>query len=582
MVNPNPFFKERKDEKNLTPTTPGNTNTISPAVRSTTPPHKPAPQQDLLNIATKSDRYFKSDMGEVYASLTINGHRETLKVLSEDFRKYLKWTYHKTRGKVIPGFVVQDVQDLIVAKVTHEGPEETVHKRVAGSGGSIYIDIGDKDRQIIHITPIGWSITRNAPVSFIRNKAQQPLPLPRKGGSILELQPFTNVKDYEDFLILVAFIIRALCPTGPYPILDLQGEAGCGKSSDLSLLQKLIDPSFMSLRRLPDSDRDIFIGASNAWMLAYDNVSRISPSASNALCMLSTGGGFGTRALYTDSEEIFIKTRQPVAIAGINDLMTEKDLGQRSLVLHMPPIEHRQTEREFWNKFNAVYPSILGNICDILSCALRNTGLGEPGELPRMADFVEWVTAARDALPPSERTFVEIYNNNQKSIMETLRDDNPLVQAVLSLMQSRTEWKGTASEALYALGKQACISQNMKYSSAWPRAANKLRHHLHDVEGHLRECGIRIEFDLRANQGIKLMRFLKQPQVTDLDPDTCAESASFHEIVTDIVESEFGILDDASTLDDYCQNALSSEEQAEHPSDADDEEEGETYQSIFP
>ena len=57
------------------------------------------------------------------------------------------------------------------------------------------------------------------------------------------------------------------------------------------------------IRRLPREDRDLMISANNAFVLAFDNVSTIPPSISDALCSLATGGGFGTRELYTDDEE---------------------------------------------------------------------------------------------------------------------------------------------------------------------------------------------------------------------------------------------------------------------------------------
>jgi len=52
---------------------------------------------------------------------------------------------------------------------------------------------------------------------------------------------------------------------------------------------------------MPREDRDLFIAAVNGWVLAFDNVSALPDWISDTLCRLSTGGGFATRQLYSDS-----------------------------------------------------------------------------------------------------------------------------------------------------------------------------------------------------------------------------------------------------------------------------------------
>jgi hypothetical protein len=78
---------------------------------------------------------------------------------------------------------------------------------------------------------------------------------------------------------------------------------GTAKSFGTRVLRNLIDPCSTALRSQPSDGRDLAIAAKNCWIVALDNVSGISPWLSDALCRLSTGGGFGTRQLYTDSEE---------------------------------------------------------------------------------------------------------------------------------------------------------------------------------------------------------------------------------------------------------------------------------------
>lgn len=509
---------------------------------------------------------------QAFVVLTMHGHRETLKVRSEDFKKYLKWLYYATYKKVVPGYVIQEVVELLEAKAIHEGSEEPVFKRVASQDNCIYLDIGDKGRSVICITPEEWHTVQNATVNFIRKDSQEALPFPLRGGSILDLKPFINLRNDDNFLIFVSYLIRALCPWGPYPILNLRGGPGTAKSTILQIAKKLVDPSFMPVRKLPENDRDIFISASNAWMLAYDNVSKCSEAASDTLCMLSTGGGFGTRVLFTNDEELFIKTLQPVAIAGITNLIAKGDLAERCLTLVLPKIVKHRPEKDLWVKFRAVYPAILGSLCDVLVCALRNISSVKSDELPRMADYMEWILAAKEALPPSPRGFLDIYRENQNALVEVALETDPMAQAVLSLMENRTVWKGTAAEALRDLGKQPVVSDKTRLPS-WPKAPNKLREHLQNVEPYLLNHGITIEFDLRENQGARKLRFEKAAQAVSPEVSTDSAEPKASDAENELYQSVFD-MEMLRSIQDKLDSSPPPEKEPEI------EEEG-LYQSVF-
>jgi hypothetical protein len=59
------------------------------------------------------------------------------------------------------------------------------------------------------------------------------------------------------------------------------------------------------------------IAANNSHVLAFDNLSGVSADVADALCRLSTGGGFATRALYSDDEERIFDGQRPVMMASI-------------------------------------------------------------------------------------------------------------------------------------------------------------------------------------------------------------------------------------------------------------------------
>ncbi|HKF95677.1 MAG TPA: hypothetical protein VKB96_14000 [Gammaproteobacteria bacterium] len=145
-------------------------------------------------------------------------------------------------------------------------------------------------------------------------------------------------------------LVVAMRPTGPYPVLILQGEQGTAKSTAAKVLRLLIDPSAAPLRTAPRDERDLMIAARNGWIIALDNLSGLSSWLSDALCRIATGGGVSTRELYSDTDEVLIDVQRPIILNGIDDIATRQDLIDRSIIINLEPIPEnkRKPEAEFW------------------------------------------------------------------------------------------------------------------------------------------------------------------------------------------------------------------------------------------
>lgn len=86
------------------------------------------------------------------------------------------------------------------------------------------------------------------PAKFGRTRGSQPLPEPERGGSLDELRRFFNV-DHHGWILIRAFLVAALRPRFPLPILVVKGEQGSGKSTACRVISSLIDPRTSALRR---------------------------------------------------------------------------------------------------------------------------------------------------------------------------------------------------------------------------------------------------------------------------------------------------------------------------------------------
>src|SRR5260370_23057843 len=243
---------------------------------------------------------------------------------------------------------------------------------------------------VVRITPFGWHVESSPSIKFLRSRGMAELPRPLPGGSLEQLRSFLNVGDDKNWVLLIAWLLACFNPTGPFPILIVQGEQGSAKSKTARVLKSLVDPGKPPLRSCPRDERDMMIAASNAWVLSYDNLSGTQQWLSDALCRLSTGGGFSTRELHSDNEETLFEATRPVILNGIDDVATNPDLADRDVIVTLPAISaaKRKSERSFWNEFEQQRPYILGALLDAVSVGLKR-GAYSLANAPRMADFAE-------------------------------------------------------------------------------------------------------------------------------------------------------------------------------------------------
>jgi hypothetical protein len=450
-------------------------------------------QADILVELAQSAELFHAADGTGFADLDINGHRETWPIRAKGFRRRLARSFFEATQGAPSSEALQSALNVIEAKAHFDAPERMVHIRVGGLDDRLYLDLGDETWRAVEIDAIGWRVIDNPPVRFRRAAGMQRLPMPVSGGSVETLRSFLNVKTDTDFVLVVAWALAVLRNRGPYPVIVLSGEQGSAKSTFSAILRALLDPNTAPLRALPREDRDLFIAASNGHVLAFDNVSGLPGWISDTLCRLATGGGFAVRQLYTDQDEVLFDAARPVILNGIEEIVTRPDLADRAVFLTLQPIpeERRRPEQELWAAFDAERPRILGVLLDAVVVGLKRLPETRLEKLPRMADFALWATACETALWPAG-TFWSAYCGNRDEAVEGVIDADPIATAVRAIMATRTEWTGTASELLGALGETA--GERVAKSKTWPDSPRALAGRLRRAATFLRKIGIEIGF----------------------------------------------------------------------------------------
>jgi hypothetical protein len=454
-------------------------------------------QADILIDLAQTAELFHTPDGGGFADLDINGHRETWSIRAKGFRRWLVRRFFEETGGAPSSEALQSALNVIEAKAHFDATERQVHIRVGGLDGRLYLDLGDKAWRAVEIDTTGWRVIDNPPVRFRRASGMQPLPMPDRGGSVEALRSFLNVQSDADFVLVVAWTLACLRNRGPYPIIVLSGEQGSAKSTFSAILRAVLDPNTAPLRALPREDRDLFIAASNGHVLAFDNVSGLPAWISDTLCRLATGGGFAVRQLYTDQDEVLFDAARPVILNGIEDIVTRPDLADRAvfLTLEAIPEDRRRPEAELWASFEQERPRILGVMLDAVVEGLKRLPATRLPKLPRMADFALWATACETEFWPAG-TFWSAYCGNRNEAIEGVIDADPIAAALRAFMLTRTEWTGTASELLGALGEVA--GERVAKSKIWPDSPRALAGRLRRAATFLRKIGIEICFDRKG------------------------------------------------------------------------------------
>jgi hypothetical protein len=264
------------------------------------------------------------------------------------------------------------------------------------------------------------------------------------------------------------------------------------------------DPNSAPLRAGPREAHDLALAAHNGWVIALDNLSRLSGWLSDALCRLSTGGGFATRTLFENDEETIFDAQRPVLVTGIEDLASRSDLLDRALVVQLPVIEpsRRRSEDQFWREFEEERPWLVGALVEAAATALAGLSTVNLPQLPRLADFALWAAAAEPALGCPAGTFARLYSQHNEAVSLFALESNPLAMPLLKFVLAGA-WRGTAAELLTALDQQVPVAERRRCD--WPRGLAQFSGMLRRLAPSLRAFGVLIEFARDGRQGRRVI-----------------------------------------------------------------------------
>jgi hypothetical protein len=186
-------------------------------------------------------------------------------------------------------------------------------------------------------------------------------------------------------------------------------------------------------------------------------------------------------------------------------LATRSDLLDRSIIIHLPKIESRKPQSDFWNEFTVAQPRIFGALLDAVSEGLRNLDGVKLEDYPRMADFTKFATAAETALGLNSKEFVSIYNENRSNSNSLAIETSLIAPAVITLLNVSPKWIGNAQELKEQIDRIS--PEVIQRSPYYPRTAQKVANDLRRIAPNLREQGIDVNIgkDREGGTGKRLI-----------------------------------------------------------------------------
>ena len=154
-----------------TPTSPSRIEAEFPWLKMAT-----ADEQRFVDEAL---RYFE-DPGTVHHALAFLGR--PIEALSEKLPAPAKKIIEKSTDHAL-NLALQSALNVIEAKAHFDAPERTVHVRIGGLDGRLYLDLCDETWRAVEIDASGWRGIDHPPGRFRRAAGMQAPQAPGAGGS---------------------------------------------------------------------------------------------------------------------------------------------------------------------------------------------------------------------------------------------------------------------------------------------------------------------------------------------------------------------------------------------------------------
>jgi len=136
----------------------------------------------LVHIVDLEQVFLAPDRDTVYATVSVDGHKETWPVRSRGFKRWITRKFFAMEEKPPGSQALQDALGTIEARAQSLTTTYPVHVRVAEHERDIYIDLGDASWSAVRVTADGWTVVTDPPSSSVARRECRPFPILNLAG----------------------------------------------------------------------------------------------------------------------------------------------------------------------------------------------------------------------------------------------------------------------------------------------------------------------------------------------------------------------------------------------------------------
>jgi hypothetical protein len=358
----------------------------------------------------------------------------------EDASDYIADKLHKATGRHPTSSALDRFMQIARVRARAAQKHKHVYNRVGVDRQDMVLDLANEVGEVVRVNAAGYAVGHAGDIRFRRGSGCGELPYPAQmtamqGHSVLVEFLVGRGVQKADLAPLITKMVEDIRINCPNPILELEGNAGTGKTTTARDLISITDPSPAGdIPTTNMNERDLMAGSSSRYALMLDNRSKLSEDEQDLLCRVSTGGVLEARELYSQRTVVTVHIQRPLTITTITPVITRSDARSRTLGVKLQPLNRGyRSEQDIRDEFKKLHPQLLGAVCTLLSAGLAGLPTVKTQRLytHRLADFEQLGEAIHQAIGHPPGWFGTELAARRKDDAEAAAEANPLLTAVL-------------------------------------------------------------------------------------------------------------------------------------------------------
>lgn len=434
------------------------------------------------NLCRVGRLYFHAERKDFDSAMFFDAHaKRLLRIGSNSFAAWLSDWLGINRADALFKAAFCEVETAALAGTQTTGilPEAYWTARP----GALYLSNGDGS--VAKVTADGVAMVDNGTdgVLFASGRTLAPwtLTAPRDSFETCRLFSGAHCSASHGKLLLQLWLYSIATNPASKPPLCLPGPIRSGKTRTVKGFAELLGVPFIAHKADEKGEKDFWVSADNGGLLCLDNADTHIKWLADVLASAATDGCSDRRKLWTDAENVTLRSRAWLAVTSANPTFgSDSGLADRLLVARMERRDDEDTDDAVLSaEIAANRDAGLSHILHVLRAALADTAPTPPKLNARHPDFAAFAVRIGRALGRETEAVAALQAAESDKSSFCLENDS-VAPAVLGFVRHVGEFDGSAADLLPLLRQHDPeLPENLSPRGLGKRLSNLLPHLAH-------------------------------------------------------------------------------------------------------